>query len=100
MAKLQAQWPIETDRLMAKADSFAVVLEQVGASRFEIGIDRIIQERHDTRFPMPADLRDWIPARQSFTHCGECQHGFLDAGFDEYGNHQVRLCSCRKRNRP
>lgn len=97
MSQLQAQWPIETERLMKKADSFAPILEAVGASRFEIGITKLIQGRQSMTFPTPADLRDWIPERQSFTHCGECKNGFLNGGLDEAGNHQVRLCSCRGR---
>ena len=79
-----SNWPISDERLEAVKNEFQIVWNEVGESRFERAVGKIVQESDRQFFPTVGEFRSFIPVapRGGFwrdPNCPDC-HG---TGFKE-----------------
>jgi hypothetical protein len=74
---LTANWPIDEDRTKTQSREFRRVHDEVGISRFDAAVSKIIHENAYKFFPSVAEFRAYVPqasGRHADANCEKC-HG-------------------------
>src|SRR3974390_264408 len=95
MARIQANYRIDNERLAGMVQDFRRLAEQSGIERFEIGVTEMIEHRESVYSPTLSELKAYVPTVSKPPLCGKCSSGWVDAGRDAMGNTQVQRCECR-----
>lgn len=53
------------------------IFREVGASRFEQAVSKIVREGQYKFFPSQAEFRGFIPSKGGWKPCGKCESGFV-----------------------
>lgn len=87
-------YPTEEGAIKGWKYGAGVILRDVGRERFTAGVKKFLAQ--GSKFPTPAQLREWMPDRQETQFCGRCTEGFL-YGQDSKGNVRMYDCPCHPR---